>query len=238
MIKKCLLLFFIFILSASAFFGCKKIQKPIKSDTTLYEIGKTVILPNKSEITVQDVLYAPEYKFQTTTENVQNFPYVYLKKEKSGPRIIKIQKDGTTIDTLIDSIQSNTYSSAYIVEAGGDLTKTIASYVLDSKKDIIKPKKETDQFVFITVLVNNRSRKTITTKELKTFIELSDKSIVSFDSILADTILSNAFPSEIKTNEIASLRYVGLIPKNSKEIIINIEGKKFKWEVPGTKKTE
>lgn len=235
MTKKSFVLIALLISFTFLIVSCKKPEKPVKVDSNIYEIGKTVQLTNKSEIMVKDVLNSPEYKLQTSTEGVQSFPFVYLKKDKNGPRIIKIQKDGTTIDTLIDTVKSNTFSSAYIVESGGDLTKTIASYVLDTKTNSIKPKKSTDQFVFVSVQLKNQSRKTIFTKDLKAFIELPDKSQKIFDPILADTILSSPYPVEIKANETAMIRFIGVIPLNSKNIVINIEGKKFKWEVIETK---
>lgn len=235
MIKKCIVLFTIFISFSLLICSCKKSEKPLDVDTNIYEIGKTVQIINKYEIIVKDVINSPEYKLQTSTEDVQSFPFVYLKKDKNGPRIIKIQKDGTTIDTLIDTVKSNTFSSAYIVESGGDLSKTIASYVLDTKTNSIKPKKNTDQFVFVSVQLKNQSRKTILTKDLKAFIELSDKSQKIFDPILADTILSSPYPIEIKANETVTIRFIGVIPLNTKNIIINIEGKKFKWESIETK---
>ena len=77
-----LLVFFLF-----SAVSCKKTTvNKIEEDTKVYEIGKSVILTNKSELTIQDVLPSKDYKLQTSTEGVQSFPYVYLKKDKGYDR--------------------------------------------------------------------------------------------------------------------------------------------------------
>lgn len=228
--KKCIVSLVLLVLFSFSCISCKKVNKVPVADNTTYEIGKKVTLPSSSDIVIQDVLFANEFKLQTTLEGVQDFPYIYLKKDKAGPRIIRIDKEGGTIDTLVDTVSSKSYSSAYIVESGGDLAKTIARYVLDTKKDSLLPKNSTDQFVFISILFSNKTKKPVLTKDFTIFIELKDKSQVQFDSILAETILSNTIPKEIKQSETVSLRYVAVLDKNIKEILVSFEGKKFKWE--------
>jgi hypothetical protein len=236
--KNCLLLLFLLVFLLFPVTSCKKKEiKPV-IDTTIYEIGKSVAVTNKSEITVQDILPSVEFKLQATTDGIQSFPFVYLKKDKSGPRIIRIEKDGTTVDTLIDTVSSKTYSSAYIVEAGGDLNKTIARYVLDTKKNIIKPKSATDQFIFISILYKNNTKKPVLTKDFTVFLELPNKTQIQVDTILAETILSSSIPKEIKPGEMVSLRYVGVISKESKDILVSFEGKYFKWENKEIKATK
>lgn len=122
-----------------------------------------------------------------------------------------------------------------MVEIGGDLTKTIARYVLDTKKDVVKPKSPKDQFMFVTILYKNLSRKPVFSKDFNLFFEVQDKNQIQFDTILAETILSSTLPKEIKSGESVSLRYVGVLPGGSKEVMINFEGKKFKWENKETK---
>jgi hypothetical protein len=229
-----ILLFLLVFLSFSAL-SCKKVEKKPIVDTVIHEIGKSITLENHSEVTLQDVQAISEFKLQTTTDGVQSFPYVYLKKEKSGPRIIRIEKDGSTIDTLIDTVNSKSYASAYMVEAGGDLTKTIARYVLDTKKDVVKPKSPKDKLIFVSIMYKNVSRKTILSKDFVLYFEAPEKNQIQFDTILAETILSSSLPKEIKSGETVSLRYVGVLPDGSKEVMISFEGKKFKWENKETK---
>jgi len=235
--KKKVILLFLLVFLVVPFMSCKKTENKVFVDTTVYEIGKKVSLSSKTAIVFQDVQFSKDFKLQTTTEGVQNFPFVYLKKDKTGPRIIRIEKDGSTIDTIIDTVTSKSYSSAYIVEIGGDLKKTIARYVLDTEKNVIKPKLPSDQFIFISLLYANDTRKPILTKDLSLFIELTNQSKIQFDTILAETILSNSIPKEIKPSESSSLRYIGVVPLDVKEIYINFEGKKFKWEIKDIKKT-
>lgn len=236
--KKGVVLVILLVLFSLVGGGCKKTATKPVIDETIYEFGKKVVLDSKSTVTVQDIILVPEYKLQTTLENVQKFPYVYLKKDKSGPRIIRIERDGNTIDTLVDTVSSKSYGSAYIVEAGGDLNKTIARYVLDTKKDIIKPRDNKKQFAFLTILYKNETRKTILSKDLKITLVLADKSTIEVDPLLAETILSSSLPTEIKPTEIQTLRYIGVVPIDCKEIIINWEGKNIKWENKEIKPTK
>lgn len=238
MMRKNVIVLFVFLFLVLNFVGCKKSIKSIPQvDTKLYEIGKTVNIANRMDITVTEFALTPVFKLQTSTDGIQQFPYVYLKKGKNDSRIIKIHKDGTTIDTLIDSITSKTYQSAYIVEVGGDLTKTNAKYVLDVKNNLLKPKNKDEQFVFVSINIKNISRKNISYKDLSIFIEQPDKQQIKFDPILADTILSNTNESIIQSSKILTIRNIGLLKGTLPYFILSIEGKRFKWENKEKQKT-
>jgi len=236
--KKRTIVLFVFLFIFTASVGCKKAVKvDPKIDTKVHEIGKTVTLGNRVDVTVTEISLTPSFKLLTSTDGIQQFPFVYLKKGKNDTRIIKIKKDGSTIDTLIDSINSKSYQSAYIVEAGGDKNKTNAKYELDLKNNLVKPLHSEYRFIFVTLVLKNNSRKTISYKDLNIFIELPDKQQIKFDPILGDTILANPNEATIQPGKIINERNVGLIKADLPYFILSIEGKRFKWENKEIKKT-
>ncbi len=221
------LVIFIALLSLA---GCRD-KQPAEKVEELHSPGEIVIVPNKFTVSLQNIEIIREIKLANSLENVFDFPFIYVKKGKDDTRIIKIKGDGNTVDTIVERPGSSLYQNAYIVEKGGDLSKTNASYVLDPDRPLIKPRNPKEVFAVVSFTIKNISRKSIALKDVKLSIIADEKEEKNLDLIISDIILNADFPVELEKGKSYSLRLISLVPLDSKSFIFNCEGKKFKWEV-------
>jgi len=197
----------------------------------IYSAGEIVVIPNKLEISLQSIDIMKGIKLASSLDNAKDFPFVYVKKNKEDTRIIKIKEDGNTVDTIVERADSNIYQNAYIVENGGDTSKTIAQYVLYTDESNIKPKNPNESFAVVSLTLKNISKKPINLKDIKMTIKGDDKEEKDLDLILSDVILSSSLPEVLDNGKSYSLRLIGLVPSSEKSLILDCSGKKFRWDI-------
>jgi len=190
-----------------------------------------VTIKNKLEVRLDNVSIIRAIKINNGLENASyQDSYIYLSKTKTDTRIVKIKKDGTTIDTIIEGKDSLIYQNAYIVEKGGDLSKTNAKYLLDPEKFIITPKSTDKVFAAVNFTIKNISRKKILLKDLKLSLITNNEIETDLDLIFTDIVLDESFMPDLEPNNTYNIRLLTLIPVNSEQIIFRCESVQIKWE--------
>jgi len=228
-IRRIIILFLILVISAFVL-SCKS-EKIKENSEEIHSQSEIVIVPNKLEISLQNITSMKGIKLASSPENVTAFPFVYVKKSKEDTRIIKIKEDSSTIDTIIERASSPLYQNAYIVEKGGDLNKTIARYVLDTGKLSIEPKNPFESFAIVSFTLKSISKKPLLLKDIELSIEVGNKEKRVLDLIISDVILNSSFPDVLEKGKSYFMRVIGLVPSKEKNLVFSCEGKKFKWEI-------
>jgi len=226
--KSVFLFLLVFFLVLPVFAGCKKTTQVEMKE---YQIGETIPLPAKSEMIVQDIQTFASYKIPVSVESVQSFPFVYYQKEEKNYRIIKVNDDGTTLDTIIDGVDSPTYENGYIVEKSQSKKATNSRYLLDINTGELFPKEETKTFVLVHFSYKSKAMGKKQFKPELFWLEDEKQNKIELDPILAETILSFAYPKELVQNQYYSIGLVGLIPKELKTIYFVSGNAKIKWDV-------
>ncbi|MDD4663061.1 MAG: hypothetical protein PHD83_00150 [Caldisericia bacterium] len=218
----------VFLLLMPLLSGCKKTSEVVVKE---YNMGESVTLPNKTEIVVQSMIALPFYQIPVSVESVQEFPFVYYQKGEKNYRIIKVKEDGSTVDTIIDGVDSPTYQNGYIVEKSSEKIATNSRYLIDVQNGKVFPKDTEKIFVIV-----NFSYKPVTTKQLifdplLYWLEDENKTKLEFDPILSDTILPIAYSSKMNRNQYSTIRLIGLIPSDAKTLYFVTGNARIKWDV-------
>lgn len=220
------LLVFLFLVPWLA--NCKKTTEVTMKD---YNMGESVSLPNKTEIVVQNMIAFPLYQIPVSVESVQEFPFVYYQKGEKNYRIIKVKEDGSTVDTIIDGVDSPTYQNGYIVEKSSKTVATNSRYLLDVQTGQLFPKETGKIFVMVNFSYKSASLQQNSFDPSLFWLEDEDKNKIELDPILSDTILPTAYPSKMERNQFSSIRLIGLIPSDAKIIYFVTGNARIKWDV-------
>lgn len=218
----------VFFMLTTAFTGC---NKPTQVEIKEYQMAETIQLPAKTEMIVQNIQTFSSYKIPVSVESVQSFPFVYYQKQEKNYRIIKVNDDGTTLDTIIDGIDSPTYENGYIVEKSQDKKATNSRYLLDINTGELFPKDESKTFIMVHFSYKSNA---IGSKEFQPdlfWLEDENKNKIELDPILSETILSFAYPEKMERNQYYSIALVGLIPSKLETIYFVSGNAKIKWDV-------
>ena len=238
-IKYCIVVLVIFSLVLPNIISCNK--KVINNETKKPDdkiVADKLNLPrvmvtikNKLEVRLDNVSIIRAIKINNGLDNASyQDSYIYLSKSKTDTRIVKIKKDGTTLDTIIEGKDSLIYPNAYIVEKGGDLAKTNAKYLLDAEKFVIVPKSTDKVFAAVNFTIKNISRKKILLKDLKLSLITNNKIETDLDLIFTDIVLDESFMPDLEPNNTYNVRLLTLIPVDSEQIIFRCESEQIKWE--------
>lgn len=227
--KKVIILFLVFVICAFSI-SCES-KRDIEKPEKFYSQGEIAIVPNKLEVSLQNIALMHGIKLASSLENVTTFPSVYVKRGKDDTRIIKIKEDGNTVDTIVERSNSPLYQNAFIVESGGDLSKTIAQYVLYADESTVRPRNQDESFAVVNITLKNVSRKPIYPNDLKLTIKAGDKEERDLDLIISDVILNTSPPDVLEPGKAYSIRLIGLVPSSEKNFIFSCLDKRFKWEV-------
>jgi|ADurb_H2B_03_Slu_FD_contig_31_1788945_length_1529_multi_3_in_0_out_0_2 hypothetical protein len=226
--KRRVLVFLLLALSVYSLYGCKKTSvTPLKD----YNMGEIVQLPNRSEIVVQSMLAIPYYQIPVSVESVQEFPFVYYQKGEKNYRIIKVKNDGSTVDTIIDGVDSPTYQNGYIVEKSNQKTATNSRYLLDVQTGRLYPKSSDQLFVIINFSYKPTVQKQLTFNPDLFWLEDENKNKISFDPLLSDTILPSAYPEKLEKNQFTVIKLIALIPSSEKTLFFISGNARIKWDV-------
>ncbi|MCK5847778.1 MAG: hypothetical protein KAH01_01105 [Caldisericia bacterium] len=217
---------FVVLIVSCSIAGCKKPETSNLTET--YHSSELVHGENGIDVVFQSVTAAPYIKIPTNIENVRQFPFSYLNKEGNPMKIVKITRDGNTLDLIIDKPNNKT---AFIIEKPEnveDIPETSnATYMVDRYTGVLSPTDETLQLCMADFSLTNMNSKKILLTDVKMFFKDSSGKIYNFDVFLSDSLMTCEYPEYLKKKETNSLRYLGLIPLNVEEIFIEIDGINF-----------
>ena len=208
--------------------SCKKTNEVVMKE---YNMGEAVTLPNKTEIVIQSMIAFTFYQIPLSVESVREFPFVYYQKADKNYRIIKVKDDGSTVDTIIDGVDSPTYQNGYIVEKSSEKIATNSRYLLDIQTGKIFPKDTGKLFVMANFSYKPNNSKQLTFDPSLYWLEDENKTRFEFDPILSDTILPTAYPAKMERNQYAAIRLIGVIPSDATTLYFVTGNARIKWDV-------
>ncbi|MCE5223731.1 hypothetical protein LLG10_06005 [bacterium] len=223
-----LLFLLIFLLFVPLLSGCKKTSEDVMKE---YNMGEAVTLPNKTEIVIQNMIAFPFYQIPLSVESVREFPFVYYQKADKNYRIIKVKDDGSTVDTIIDGVDSPTYQNGYIVEKSNKTMATNSRYLLDIQTGKLYPKDTGKLFVMVNFSYKPINSKQLTFDPSLYWLEDENKVKFEFDPILSDTILPIAYPAKMERNQYTTIRLIGVIPSEATTLYFVTGNARIKWDV-------
>ncbi len=194
----------------------------------IYEVDETVLVSNMMEIKLQNMSLEPFYPVMDKSVTIQSYPHVYFNQEHLS--IIRIEPDGVTINTSIETIDSPNYEVGYIVEKSDPPKQTNAPYRMDISESKIYPGDHEKKFIIVRFTITNTGSKTIHPKEIPFFIELENESQYFFDHLFADTVISQLPPDALKPKESSQFQWIALVPSDIKLAYLGYENRKIKWD--------
>jgi hypothetical protein len=217
---------FIALIVSFSVVGCTKLETSNLTET--YQASELVHGSNGIDIVFQSVTTAPYLKIPTNIINVRQFPFSYLNKEGNPMKIVKITRDGNTLDLIIDKPNNKT---AFIIEKPEKLEdipeNSNATYMVDRYTGILSPTNEDLQIAMVDFSLTNMNSKKILLSDVKIFFKDSNDKVYNLDIYLSDSLMTCVYPETLKKKETYSLRYLGLIPLDAEVIFIEIDGITF-----------
>ncbi len=209
--------------------GCtNKVETSDLSQT--YHASEIVYSENLLAVVFQNIVSAPSIRIPTSITNIRQFPFSYLNTEGNPMKIIKITRDGNTLDLLIDKPHVKT---AYIIEEPEDLSdipsKTNASYMVHRYSAELKPVQNDMNIAMVTLSLENLSRKKISLDEIPLYFYDEDGNQYPVDRYISDSLMTCDYPTNLKRNEVYALRFLGLLPSSLKTCFLHIDGISFEW---------
>ncbi|MDD4028235.1 MAG: hypothetical protein PHX86_00760 [Caldisericia bacterium] len=231
---KSLFVYFLVLSFSFGLFSLHGCTKSIESSdlTKTYHSSEIVYSENLLSVVFQNIVSAPSLRIPTSITNIRQFPFTYLNTEGTPMRIVKITRDGNTLDLLIDKPQVKT---AYIIEEPEDLSaipiETNASYMVNRYTAELKPIQQEYNLAMVSLSLQNRSRKKVSLDDIPIYFMDGDGNQYPVDHYLSDSLMTCEYPSFLKRDEIYALRFLGLIPSTLKECFVHVDGISFQWNI-------
>lgn len=210
-------------------YSCSK--KMETSDLTeTYHSSEIVHSANGLDVVFQNIVSAPDIKIPTSITNVRSFPYTYLNVEGSPMKIIKITRDGNTLDLLIDKPNNTT---AYIIERPEDInsipSNTNAVYSVDRYQAKLYPVDQTKNISMVSFSLQNRNFSKKALSDIEMYLEDQNGVRYNFDHYISESLMTCEYPEYLKKNDIYPLRYLCLLPSDLDRVYLYVDGIKFEW---------
>jgi hypothetical protein len=209
--------------------GCTtKVETSDLSKT--YHASEIVNSENLLSVVFQNIVSAPSIRIPTSITNIRQFPFSYLNTEGNPMKIIKITRDGNTLDLLIDKPHVKT---AYIIEEPEDISdippKTNASYMVHRYSAELKPVQDGMNIAMVNLSLQNLSRKKISLDEIPIYFFDEDGNQYPIDRYISDSLMTCEYPTNLKRNEVYALRFLGLLPSSLEKCFLHVDGISFEW---------
>lgn len=219
----------IFFMSLFLFQSCSP-PVDISDVTKTYQASEMVNSESYLSVVFQNIVSAPSLRIPTSITNIRKFPFTYLQVEGNPMKIIKITRDGNTLDLLIDKPNVKT---AYIIEEPENISdlpeKTNASYMVNRYNAEMKPVDPQYNIAMVSLSLQNRTRKKVLLEDISIYFYDEDGTQYPIDRYISESLMTCDYPTFLKKDEVIPLRFLGLLPSHLKKCYLYVDGLSFEW---------
>jgi hypothetical protein len=202
----------------------------ISDVTKTYQASEMVNSESYLSVVFQNIVSAPSLRIPTSITNIRKFPFTYLQVEGNPMKIIKITRDGNTLDLLIDKPNVKT---AYIIEEPENISdlpeKTNASYMVNRYNAEMKPVDPQYNIAMVSLSLQNRTRKKVLLEDISIYFYDEDGTQYPIDRYISESLMTCDYPTFLKKDEVIPLRFLGLLPSHLKKCYLYVDGLSFEW---------
>jgi hypothetical protein len=181
-------------------------------------------------VVFQNIVSAPSLRIPTSITNIRQFPFTYLQVEGNPMKIIKITRDGNTLDLLIDKPNVKT---AYIIEEPENISdlpaNTNASYMVNRYSAEMKPVDPHFNIAMVSLSLQNRTRKKVLLEDVSIYFYDENGTQYPIDRYISESLMTCDYPTFLKKDEVTPLRFLGLLPSDLEKCFLHVDGLSFEW---------
>ncbi|HPJ12000.1 MAG TPA: hypothetical protein PLE09_00120 [Caldisericia bacterium] len=198
--------------------------------TKTYRASEMVHSESYLSVVFQNIVSAPSLRIPTSITNIRQFPFTYLQVEGNPMKIIKITRDGNTLDLLIDKPNVKT---AYIIEEPENISdlpaNTNASYMVNRYSAEMKPVDPHFNIAMVSLSLQNRTRKKVLLEDVSIYFYDENGTQYPIDRYISESLMTCDYPTFLKKDEVTPLRFLGLLPSDLEKCFLHVDGLSFEW---------